>query len=168
MRSQTIAHQTPLSSEFSRQEYWGELPFPSPGDLPDPGIESTSLTSPALASGFFTTSITREATKGRGCSYTRLRPGFTICQDTIPRGSTACSSARLYPALKKALVFSSHFSKRQPTPGVLYSRLPSPTGLSSITLPLCAQPWAQHSQAWFCIWTPQQSQEGGIIIPFHR
>ena len=157
-----------VSMGFSRQECWSGLPCPFPEDLPDPVIESTSLTSPALASGFFTTSITREATKGRGCSYTRLRPGFTICQDTIPRGSTACSSARLYPALKKALVFSSHFSKRQPTPGVLYSRLPSPTGLSSITLPLCAQPWAQHSQAWFCIWTPQQSQEGGIIIPFHR
>ena len=35
----TVAHQTPLSMEFSRQEYWGGLPFPSPGDLPDPGIK---------------------------------------------------------------------------------------------------------------------------------
>ena len=35
----TVAHQAPLSMEFSRQEYWSELPFPSPGDLPDPGIE---------------------------------------------------------------------------------------------------------------------------------
>ena len=35
----TIAHQAPPSMEFSRQEYWSELPFPSPGDLPDPGIE---------------------------------------------------------------------------------------------------------------------------------
>ena len=41
----TIAHQAPLSMEFSRQEYWIWLPFPSPGDLPDPGIEPTS---PAL------------------------------------------------------------------------------------------------------------------------
>ena len=38
--------------------YWSGQPFPSPGDLPDPGIEPTSLTSPALAGGFFTTSIT--------------------------------------------------------------------------------------------------------------
>ena len=38
--------------EFPRQEYWSELPFPSPGDLPNPGIEPTS---PALAGGFFTT-----------------------------------------------------------------------------------------------------------------
>ena len=35
----TVAHQTPLSLESSRQEYWSKLPFPSPGDLPDPGIE---------------------------------------------------------------------------------------------------------------------------------
>ena len=41
----TVAHQTPPSMEFSRQEYWSGLPFPSPGDLSDPGIE---LWSPAL------------------------------------------------------------------------------------------------------------------------
>ena len=35
----TIAHQAPLSMGFSRQEYWSGLPFPSPGDLPNPGIE---------------------------------------------------------------------------------------------------------------------------------
>ena len=39
------AHQAPLSMELSRQEYWSGLPFPSPGDLPDPGIEPGS---PAL------------------------------------------------------------------------------------------------------------------------
>ena len=51
----TVAHQAPLSMEFSRQEYWSGLPFPSPGDLPDPGTEPTSPVSPALAGGFFTT-----------------------------------------------------------------------------------------------------------------
>ena len=51
----TVAHQAPLSTEFSKQEYWSGLPCPSPGDLPDPGIESTSLISPALAGGFFPT-----------------------------------------------------------------------------------------------------------------
>ena len=44
----TVAYQAPLSMGFSRQEYWSGLPFPSPGDLPDPGIEPTSLTFPAL------------------------------------------------------------------------------------------------------------------------
>ena len=51
----TVACQTPLSMEFSKQEYWSELPFPSPGDLPDPGIKPTSLAPPALAGRFFTT-----------------------------------------------------------------------------------------------------------------
>ena len=41
----TVAYQAPLSMDFSRQEYWSGLPFPSPGDLPDPGIETGS---PAL------------------------------------------------------------------------------------------------------------------------
>ena len=41
----TAAHQAPLSMEFSRQEYWSELPFPPPGDLPNPGIEPESLES---------------------------------------------------------------------------------------------------------------------------
>ena len=48
----TVAHWAPLSMEFPRQEYRSRLPFPSPGDLPDPGIE---LASPALAGRFFTT-----------------------------------------------------------------------------------------------------------------
>ena len=56
---------------FSRQEYWSGLPCPSPGDLPGPGIEPTSLTSPALAGRFFTTNATQEA------------PGqFHSCQET--------------------------------------------------------------------------------------
>ena len=51
----TVARQPPLSMGFPRQEYWSELPFPTPGTLPNPGIKPTSLMSPALASGFFAT-----------------------------------------------------------------------------------------------------------------
>ena len=57
----TVACQASLSLGFSRQEYWRGLPFPSPGDLPDPRIKPTSLRSPALASRFFTTSANWEA-----------------------------------------------------------------------------------------------------------
>ena len=46
---------------MSRQEYWSGLPFLSPEDLPNPGIESSSLASPTLAAGFLTTSVTWEA-----------------------------------------------------------------------------------------------------------
>ena len=58
---ETVAHQAPLSMEFSRQEYWSGLPFPTPGDLPNPGIKAVCLMPPALAGGFFTTSISWEA-----------------------------------------------------------------------------------------------------------
>ena len=54
----TGAHQAPQSLGLSKQGYWSGLPFPSPGDLPDPGIAMVSLMSPALAGGFFTTSAT--------------------------------------------------------------------------------------------------------------
>ena len=46
-----VALKVPLSMEFSRQKYWSGLPFPTPGDLPDPGIEPKPLASPALAGG---------------------------------------------------------------------------------------------------------------------
>ena len=62
MAPQTVAHQAPLPVGFSRQEYWNGLPYPTPGDIPDPGTESAFLMSPALAGGFFTTSTSWEAT----------------------------------------------------------------------------------------------------------
>ena len=51
----TVDRQAPLSMGFPRLEYWNGLPFPSPGDLPSPGIEPTSPVSPALAGGVFAT-----------------------------------------------------------------------------------------------------------------
>ena len=57
----TVSCQAPLFMGFPRQEYWSGLPFPTSVSLPDPGIEPMSLTPPALASRFFTTSATWEA-----------------------------------------------------------------------------------------------------------
>ena len=95
--------QAPLSMGFSRQEYWSGLPCPPPGDRPHPAVSSSSLMSPALAGGFFTTSATWEAqatvprvTKSQTqlkqhsmhthtrvccpkCSLTLLDLGFPIC-----------------------------------------------------------------------------------------
>ena len=53
----TVSLQAPLSIGFSKEEYWGGLPFPSPGELSNPGIEPGSLVSPALAAGCFTTAL---------------------------------------------------------------------------------------------------------------
>ena len=60
----TIAHQAPLSMEFPRQEYSSELPFPSPGDLPDPGIKPTS---PALQAD----SLSAEPSESLATAYTQ-------------------------------------------------------------------------------------------------
>ena len=62
-----VAHQTPLSMEFSRQEYWSGLPFPFPGDLLDPGIKSGS---PALQAD----------------SLLSEPPGKPQCQKAKPKG----------------------------------------------------------------------------------
>ena len=69
-------YQAPLSMGFSRQEYRSRLPFPSPGDLPDPGVEPTSLMSPAPAGGFFTTSAAWEAR----CVHSRFLVAVKIGQ----------------------------------------------------------------------------------------
>ena len=62
--SRTAAHWASLFAEFSRQEYWSGLPFLTPGDLPDPGIEPLSPASPALIRAFFTTQPPRKPKEG--------------------------------------------------------------------------------------------------------
>ena len=76
----TVAHQVPLSMGFPRQEYWSGLPFPSPGDLPIPGIKLKSLESPALAGGCFTT-------EPPGMSFSRYRRCCSVAQSC----PTVCS-----------------------------------------------------------------------------
>ena len=56
----TVAFQAPLSMEFLKQEYWSGLSFPTPGDLPNQGIEHASLASPALGGRFFSIRATWE------------------------------------------------------------------------------------------------------------
>ena len=87
----TAGHQAPLSMGFSRQECQSGLPFPSTGELPNPGIEPWSLTSPPLAGRFFTASATGKALVQHGfyffitgiafspgCNVTFF-PGFFYC-----------------------------------------------------------------------------------------
>ena len=62
---------------FPRQEYWTGLPFPSPGDLPDPEVEPTSLMSPAMAGKLFTTTARKQYTqKLRKVQAERLKPSL--------------------------------------------------------------------------------------------
>ena len=73
----TVASQAPLSMEFSRQEYWSTLPFPTPGDLPSPGIAPRSTASLELVGRFFTASATWEA------HYKLQSPCFTLGLQTL-------------------------------------------------------------------------------------
>ena len=92
----TLAHQAPLSVGFSRQEYWSGLPFPSPGDLRDPGMEPVSLTSPALADGFFTTSAPWMSRMKMSPYFVSRKPGlassrtpFLGCQEELSQPKVA-------------------------------------------------------------------------------
>ena len=74
--SGTVAHQDPLSMEFSRQEYWSGLPLPFPGELPDPEIEPRS---PALQADALPTKLHRKLTKAEVCSEMIAITSDTIC-----------------------------------------------------------------------------------------
>ena len=71
----TVSHQAPLSLGFPRQEYWNGLPFPTPGDLPRPGIKPMS---PAFVGGFFTSEPPGKPTLSRLHIY--LLPLSSVCQ----------------------------------------------------------------------------------------
>ena len=76
----TVARQDPpLSMEFSRQEYWSGLPFPTPEDLPNSGLEPASFTSPALTGRFLTTSATWDTHEGL-----KICPLIPPCVQTSP------------------------------------------------------------------------------------
>ena len=70
-----VAHQAPLPTGCSRKDYWSGLPFPPPGDCPNPGIKPASLKSPALAGGIFTTIAT----------WKNSNPLATRCKDLTHR-----------------------------------------------------------------------------------
>ena len=91
--------QVSLFMIFSRQEYWSGLPFPTPGDLPEPGIEPTFLPSPALAGGLFTTSTTglegkvqrlesshrsQGGTKNKAVGRRRFKRSYAVYDERIP------------------------------------------------------------------------------------
>ena len=89
----TVAYQAPPSMGFSRQEYWNGLPFPSPGDLPDPGIEPGS---PALEAD----ALTPEPTRGAQRAYMHAQNGACVSE---PRLRTGCQHLHGRPRKTKIL-----------------------------------------------------------------
>ena len=112
----TVAHQAPLSMGFSRQEYWNGLPFPSPGDLPHPGMEALSLLSPASASGFFTTSATWEAPHLLGDIPCIQKTSFVFLQSPgLPGNVLPCIRSAFFPASHLLPIFSFPLRKSMET-----------------------------------------------------
>ena len=80
----TIACWAPLCMEFSRQEYWNGLPFPTPGDLPNPETEPMSPVSPVLAGGFFSTEPPRKPmtqSQRQMVGLTGQQPGLSMIRN---------------------------------------------------------------------------------------
>ena len=78
---QTVAHQAPLSMGFPSQEYASELPFPPPGDLPNPGAEAVPFATPALAGGLLST-----GSPGKQCCGEFSLPDSKTCHKLqLPR-----------------------------------------------------------------------------------
>ena len=91
MTPRTIAHQAPLSMEFSRQVYWSGVPFPSPGDLPDPGIKPASPLSPALQADSLLTELSEKHSIDCSESGSEVAQScLTLCDpvDHSPPGSS--------------------------------------------------------------------------------
>ena len=110
-----VAHQASLSVEFSRQEFWSGLPCPPPGDLPDPGIKPESLTSPALAAGFFTNSASWEAPKnGPSSQITGKKQAYSISRrDSAEKPTNQGTSALFFCCSGNTLLINRQ-SKKKP------------------------------------------------------
>ena len=81
----TVGNQVPLSMEFPRQEFWSRLPFPSPGDLPDPGMEPMSLKSAVSAGRFFTTSTASSSVSPSGFPGGSVVKLYLLVQERLER-----------------------------------------------------------------------------------
>ena len=105
----TVAHQAPLCMRFSRQEYWSGLPWLSPGDLLDSGIEPMFLMSPALGGRFFTTCATWEAPFHQYHFMAKHSDGFSSKCYSHTSSSFKCSSKAFSSQYSK--ITSSRFTK---------------------------------------------------------
>ena len=191
----TVAHQAPLMG-LPRQEHWGGLPFPSPGDLPDPGIEPTSPVSPVLqadslpahfqyensfsfkinfwnhvSSVQFSHSVVSDSLRPHGLQYARLP-----CPSSTPRVySNSCpSSWWCHPTIWSSVIpFSSHLQSFPASGSFQMSQFFS-SGGQSIGVSTSASVLPMNIQDWWFLqdWlvgspcNPRDSQESYPMLQF--
>ena len=127
----TAAHQAPLSVGFPKQESWSGLPFPPPGDLPNPGIESVSLMFPALAGGFL-----ESKTEGSGppngevevhWSLDKVSPATHTLPPTLPESGALEQDrpSQSHPYATSPLVIHSLWAQHPCCPQAVFLTWPS-------------------------------------------
>ena len=117
----TIAHQALLSMGFPRQEYWRGLPFPSPEDIPDPGIKPVSPVSPALAGRFFTTAPPEVHQFSSGQSLSRVRL-FVTPWTAVHQAPLSMGFSRQYTGVDCHFLLQGIFPTQGLNPGLLHCR----------------------------------------------
>ena len=144
----TVAHQSPLSMGFSRQEYWNGLQFPTPGDLPNPGNKSASLMSPSLAGGFFTTSCIWETFPVRGKRLINV----LLTEDTFSSSNVYSGGGVLsVPYQKAKLSKFSHFCSWRGNGHLWPEQRDSFHSCVTLTPVVCYKPFTVPCQVWsFC------------------
>ena len=140
----TAAGQVSLSMGFSRQEYWSGLPFPTPRDLPNPGIQPMSLAPPALAGRFFTTAL-----PGKPQSFIHSPIKYT--HGKLCLKASSLTTIRKHKVMGKSL----DAGVRQTQ---VHNPAPPPTG-STLQVQRC---WA-GSETFFCL--PSWFYRMGMIQP---
>ena len=129
----TTALQAPLSVGFPKEEYWRGLPFPPPGDLPDPGIEPVSLPVCCLGRWVFSTSATWEARSGKRKQVTNRTPRGWKVKNGLNLGYLQ-SIPNTLSSQNERYIRSRHFPAQHPKGNSSYSRrkstfLPRPSDL---------------------------------------
>ena len=151
----TVAYQASLSMGFSRQEYWSGLPFPPPGDLPNPRIKPASLSSPTLAGRFFTTSTTWESENRSVMSYSVTSMGCTvhgILKARILEGvafSFSRGSSQAWDRTQVSRIIGRFFNPAEPPgkPSTTHEAPPILYGPIYIEYPKKANPYKQISSS---------------------
>ena len=141
----TLVHQLPLSMGFSRKESWSGLPFPSPGDLPNPGMEPRS---PALAGGFLTTEPLRKPIL-RYCQQMYSYESMDFCEQVICPLPPPAGRVHISASLVLGWVARITWSRGRVT--TMWAERPSASlALYAWWVPASEQPWhmlSLHSSA---------------------
>ena len=163
----TVAHQAPLSMGLSTKEYWSRLPFPSPGDLPNPGIETGSV---VIQFSQFSCSVVSNSLQPQGLQHAR-----PPCPSSAPRAYPNSSplSQWCHPTISSSVTLFSYCLQCFPLSESFPRSWLFSSGGQSIGASASASGCPMNSQCWFLldwlVWSPcspRDSQESSPAQQF--